>query len=72
MMKTVFYFSAAVLMTACLFAQQPPSPGKERDLKYEKDEPVTIKTPTGEVSIPRPLRVRHVPLEPTELPQSSA
>ena len=52
MMKTVFRFSATVLMTACLFAQQPP-PGKERDLKYEKDEPVTIKTPTGEVSIPR-------------------
>ena len=52
MMTSVFRFSATVLMTACLFAQQPP-PGKERDLKYEKDEPVTIKTPTGQVSIPR-------------------
>ena len=46
MMKTAFRCGAALLLAAYLFAQQTP-PGKERDLKYEKDEPVTIKTPTG-------------------------
>lgn len=41
-----------VLVCAAVGAQQQP-PGRQRDLKYEKDEPVTVKTPAGEVSIPR-------------------
>src|SRR5437879_10555857 len=35
------------------FSAQQPAPVRQRDLKYEKDEPVVVKTPTGEVSIPR-------------------
>jgi tetratricopeptide (TPR) repeat protein len=39
-----------VLLGIGFGAQQPV---RQRDLKYEKDEPVVVKTPTGEVSIPR-------------------
>ncbi len=51
-MRTGLRVGAVALLAACLFAQQPP-PGKGRDLKYEKDEPVTVKTPAGQVTIPR-------------------
>src|SRR4051812_19633387 len=40
------------LLAVGLFGQQTPAQ-RERDLQYEKDEPIIVKTPTGQLAIPR-------------------